>query len=324
MIAKRQAAELDDKFKILEKADLFRDVPLSSVRYFLDRCVEHTFNAGELILRPDVHNDHMFLILAGVMTVHLENIGNDSIAEASAGECVGEMSVFDGKHPCAYVLAKTDCVTLVIDREILWAMINFSHGVSRNLLYLLSRRIRSGNVTMSEVRKQRDQQQEEANKDGLTGLHNRRWLETLVLRMRGRALEDFAPVAVIMLDVDHFKSFNDRFGHQAGDEVLRTVSGCLRTGLRPHDRVARYGGEEFVVLLPNTTRKAALRVAERLREKVEQSETREGESLLPTVTISLGVAQWRVGVSIEELVGEADAALYQAKQLGRNRVCEAL
>lgn len=323
MCADKVTNALNGPLLQLEQAELFKDVPLSSLRFFLDRCIEQTFAGGELILSPDIHNDHMYLLLTGAVTVHLESADTPPIAEASAGECVGEMSVFDGKNPSAYVVAKCECLTLVIDRDTLWAMINFSHGVARNLLYLLSRRIRSGNVTMSVVQKERDQKSEEANQDGLTGLQNRRWLEALMLRLRGRGLDEFAPLAVIMLDVDHFKSFNDRFGHAAGDEVLKTVAHCLRTGLRPQDRVARYGGEEFVIMLPNATREVALRVAERLRERVEQSETRDGELPLPTVTISLGVALWRSGQTIEALVGEADAALYQAKQQGRNRVCQA-
>lgn len=310
-------------FPQLEQAELFREVPLSSLRYFLDRCDEQNFAAGQVILCPEVQNERMYLVLEGTVSVHLGDPSGDPIAELGAGECMGEMSVFDGKNPSAWVLAKTDCRTLVIERDILWAMINFSHGVARNLLYLLSRRIRSGNLSMVVVQKERDHVQEVANQDGLTGLQNRRWLDALVLRLRGRALEEFAPLSIIMLDVDHFKSFNDRFGHPAGDAVLKTVAHCLRNSLRPQDRVARYGGEEFLVLLPNTPRQAALQVAERLRQRVEASTTYDGETQLPTVTISLGVAQWQSGVTIEQLVLKADNALYQAKQNGRNRYVEA-
>lgn len=310
-------------FPQLEQAELFREVPLSSLRYFLDRCDEQAFAAGQVILCPEVQNERMYLVLDGTVSVHLDDPAGEPIAELGAGECMGEMSVFDGKNPSAWVLAKTDCRTLVIERDILWAMINFSHGVARNLLYLLSRRIRSGNLSMVVVQKERDHVQEVANQDGLTGLQNRRWLDALVLRLRGRALEEFAPLSILMLDVDHFKSFNDRFGHPAGDAVLKTVAQCLRNSLRPQDRVARYGGEEFLVLLPNTPRHAALQVAERLRQRVEASTTYDGETRLPTVTISLGVAQWQSGVTIEQLVLKADNALYQAKQNGRNRYSEA-
>lgn len=323
MQADKVTKSLHGLFSQLEQAELFREVPLSSLRYFLDRCEEMHFGAGQVVLCPEVQNERMYLVLEGSVSVHLDDPSGAPIAELGAGECLGEMSVFDGKNPSAWVLAKTECHMLVIERDILWAMINFSHGVARNLLYLLSRRIRSGNLSMMVVQKERDQQQEVANQDGLTGLQNRRWLDALVLRLRGRALEEFSPLSVIMLDVDHFKSFNDRFGHAAGDAVLKTVAQCLRGSLRPQDRVARYGGEEFLVLLPNTPRTAALLIAERLRRRVEASETHDGDNLLPKVTISLGVSQWQNGLTIEQLVLKADNALYQAKQNGRNCVTEA-
>lgn len=323
MRADKVSGSLLGLFPQLEQAELFQDVPLSSLRFFLDRCAEQNFPAGQVILSPELHNERMYLVLEGTVSVHLDDPETTPIAELGPGECMGEMSVFDGKNPSAWVVAKSDSRTLVIERDILWAMINFSHGVARNLLYLLSRRIRSGNLSMAVVQKERDQHQEEANHDGLTGLQNRRWLEALVLRLRGHALEEFAPLSVMMLDVDHFKSFNDRFGHAAGDAVLKTVAQCLRGSLRPQDRVARYGGEEFLVLLPNTPRHAALQIAERLRGRVEASETLEGSTPLPRVTISVGVAQWKNGIAIEQLVNDADSALYEAKQNGRNRVCEA-
>lgn len=322
MYADKVNGSMHGLFPQLEQAELFRDVSITSLRFFLDRCAGQDFVAGQVILSPDIHNERMYLVLEGTVGVHLNDPANAPIAELGAGECIGEMSVFDGKHPSAWVVAKTDCRTLVIERDTLWAMINFSHGVARNLLYLLSRRIRSGNMSMMMVQKERDQQQEVANQDGLTGLQNRRWLDSLVIRLRGRGLEEFAPLSVIMLDVDHFKTFNDQFGHAAGDAVLKTVAHCLRNSVRPQDLVARYGGEEFMVLLPNTPRYAALQVAERLRSRVEVSETREGDTPLPRVTISLGISQWHPGVSIEQLVLNADNALYEAKKTGRNRIVE--
>lgn len=310
-------------FPRLEQAELFRDVPLTSLRFFLERCNEAEFAAGKIILCPDIQNDHMYLVLEGLVTVHINAPSNAPIAELGEGECMGEMSVFDGKNPSAWVLAKTACRALVIDRDTLWAMINFSHGVARNLLYLLSRRIRTGNLSMLVVQQERDQHLEVANQDALTGLQNRRWLDGLLQRLQEHALEDYLPLSVIMLDVDHFKTFNDTFGHAAGDVVLKSVAYCLRKYLRPQDHVARYGGEEFFVLLPNTPRTAALLIAERLRRRIEVSQSRHGDVNLPTVTISLGVAQWRKGLSIQQLVELADEALYNAKQQGRNCVVEA-
>ncbi|MDX1696340.1 MAG: GGDEF domain-containing protein, partial [Ketobacteraceae bacterium] len=163
---------------------------------------------------------------------------------------------------------------------------------------------------------------QEANSDALTGVNNRRWLEELLLRTRGRPLEDLAPLSVIMLDVDHFKRFNDDYGHQTGDEVLKMVAQAMQSSLRPNDMVARYGGEEFVILLPKTRLKHSLQVAERLRRKVERTPINAEDKAIPGVTISLGVAQWQPGISLEALIGQADEALYRAKESGRNRVSQ--
>lgn len=159
-----------------------------------------------------------------------------------------------------------------------------------------------------------------ATEDALTGLHNRRHILGILEGHRKRSLRHGQPLTVCMLDIDHFKSFNDRFGHQIGDAVLKCVAHHLRTAVRDLDAVGRIGGEEFLVALPDTAAAGGLTVAERLRQSVESAR----EDALPageTITISAGVAQWAgEGDSLDALVARADAALYQAKAAGRNRV----
>jgi diguanylate cyclase (GGDEF)-like protein len=124
------------------------------------------------------------------------------------------------------------------------------------------------------------------------------------------------PLSLIMLDIDHFKQFNDRFGHPAGDELLKQVAEVLRQSARAYDVVARYGGEEFAVLLPNTSLEQAVQVAERIRIQISQI-----QNLHAPVSASLGVAGYRIGTPPATLLYEADAALYRAKHNGRNQVC---
>ncbi len=156
--------------------------------------------------------------------------------------------------------------------------------------------------------------------DPLTGIDNRRHFFTQGEREFTRTLRYGRTLSALMFDLDHFKRVNDRFGHRAGDEVLRAVAGIFRRELRTIDLLGRYGGEEFAALLPETPLDAALIAAERLRTAVEHSEIiLSGEELL-AVTVSVGVAERQEKDTLDTLLDRADQAMYKAKRLGRNRV----
>jgi diguanylate cyclase (GGDEF)-like protein len=156
--------------------------------------------------------------------------------------------------------------------------------------------------------------------DGLTELPNRRSLDDTFSRQLTRTLREQQPASLLMIDVDHFKLLNDTHGHLTGDEVLRRVARVLRQQLRPQDLLARYGGEEFALLLPNTDAETAVAVADRLRSAIADPDSEEASRSLPAATVSIGVATARSAVSLSELMSQADAAMYRAKQTGRNRV----
>ena len=158
--------------------------------------------------------------------------------------------------------------------------------------------------------------------DGLTGMFNRRFFELRIMEEIERARRSQAGMAIIMADIDHFKRLNDEFGHLLGDEVLRQVSSLLHQQLRKIDVVCRYGGEEFAILLTQTTAQHAMAVAEKLRRLVEGWQF---PGVPRTVTLSAGVAAFpEHGTTRDELVRASDAALYAAKQAGRNCVHLAL
>jgi diguanylate cyclase (GGDEF)-like protein len=158
----------------------------------------------------------------------------------------------------------------------------------------------------------------------LTGLYNRRYLEEVLEREVRRAARAAQSLGVLMIDLDHFKSFNDTYGHDAGDAVLRETAQFLAKGIRAEDFVCRFGGEEFVVILPTANLEASQARAERLRLKMrEQTVMHQGRSL-GMVTISIGVASFpQHGTSPKELMASADAALYEAKRGGRDQVAVA-
>ncbi|MGH8053995.1 MAG: diguanylate cyclase [Stenotrophomonas sp.] len=158
-------------------------------------------------------------------------------------------------------------------------------------------------------------------RDPLTGLYNRRYLEESLAREIARCGRRDFPLSVLMLDVDHFKQFNDTHGHGGGDALLAAVGQLLTSRLRGEDIACRYGGEEFTVILPESDRASALRYAEEIRIALSQMSVPFSGKTLPPITVSLGVATYPVdGVAGITLLRKADAALYRAKRSGRNRV----
>jgi diguanylate cyclase (GGDEF)-like protein len=153
--------------------------------------------------------------------------------------------------------------------------------------------------------------------DALTGLANRRTLDESLPREIARAARLGERLSVIIADLDHFKSINDQYGHVTGDQVLARAAAVFGTQMRPYDLAARYGGEEFLLLLPGASTDDAIIIAERLRKEIAKIEV---PGCLRQITVSLGVASWMTGEAAEALVTRADAALYNAKNAGRNRV----
>ena len=155
-----------------------------------------------------------------------------------------------------------------------------------------------------------------AEHDGLTELLNRQAAERVYDREQARASRHELPLSVLLFDIDHFKRINDRYGHDRGDRVLRTLTARVREHLRASDTLARWGGEEFVIIAPHTSEDLAMQLAERLRTAVETMAVGTPE----TVTISIGISRCARADSLDRAIDRADHALYRAKRAGRNRV----
>ena len=172
-----------------------------------------------------------------------------------------------------------------------------------------------------EVQRQNRLLQEMANRDGLTGLYNHRYFHEQLSQDFLRAKRYHESLTCVMLDIDFFKKFNDTYGHQTGDVVLKNLAQVIEASTRESDLSARYGGEEFALVMYHTDQKAALEAAERLRRRVESHEVKDNDNVLH-VTISVGVATFpNENIhDAKELIEFADQALYKAKENGRNRV----
>jgi diguanylate cyclase len=159
--------------------------------------------------------------------------------------------------------------------------------------------------------------------DPLTALSNRKLFDHSMVYNIDECEKGAKEFSLLIADIDHFKKFNDTFGHQTGDQVIRLVASVLKSSLKGQDVAARYGGEEFAVILPNTPLEFAIRVAENIREAVMGKDLvkRSTNERLGRVTVSVGVSCWARGDTPQTLIERADAALYQAKRTGRNKVC---
>ena len=308
----------------LERLELFAAADLGALEPALRSCSIRCLSAGDVLIAAGRPNAQLYLVLSGQLTVHLESAGDTAITTLPAGATAGEISLIDGGAASAFVVAAEPTRVLVIDQELVWILADSSHAVAYNLLRTLASRLRSGNRILSRNLEQLETYRFHATVDALTGLFNRHWLHKMLARLMERSRGHSEPLSLLLIDIDHFKAFNDRHGHVAGDHALRAVAGSLRGALRPTDMIARYGGEELAVLLPGAGRETALEIAERLRVAVRSAEIVGLDGLrLPGVTVSIGVAQLEAGSpgerEPERFIDHADRALYQAKAAGRDR-----
>jgi diguanylate cyclase len=186
----------------------------------------------------------------------------------------------------------------------------------------LENELQRSSQQVTELKTQLEDVRKESRIDPLTGVANRKTFDVELQAALEDAAETGAALTLLMCDIDHFKTFNDTWGHQTGDQVLRLVANCLSENVKGRDTAARYGGEEFVVILRQTALDNAVRLANQIRSTVESKKLvkKSTGDILGRLTISIGVAQLTSQDSAETLVQRADTCLYRAKRSGRNRV----
>ncbi len=293
--------------------------------------------AGEILFRRNEYGDSMFLIEQG----EVELVFTDNLARKllSSGDVFGELAFVTGRHlRTATARVNTDCRLRVIDEAAFGRLLEDQPRLLVRLLrhtcgYLLAsenrligslrkknRELESTLDYLRRTREEVDYQELLANTDELTGLYNRRCLDRQLDKFIERAHDTGTGLALMLVDVDEFKSVNDSFGHAAGDAVLQGIGQIITDCVRTSDLPCRFGGDEFAVVLTEIAPEQALERAEAIRSQVDR--------LVPvpvspeiTSSTSIGGAMLRSGESATELFEHADKELYRAKDLGRNRVC---
>lgn len=282
---------------VVEVAASWGDTPASEKTFAPDSCWA--------LRRGRIHrvNDPASPLRCAHVSKSLTN-GHICIPLAAQGETLGVLCVENCSVPAGSAVEPESDRGEVLERQIT--------AVGERISLALA------NLRLREVLRA------QSIRDPLTGLFNRRFMEESLERELRRAMRGKEQVALLMMDIDHFKHFNDTFGHQAGDALLRALGNLLKESVRGQDIVCRYGGEEFVFVLPGASLDAALKRAELLREDVKQLNAQYGGQLLGAVTLSIGIAVFPDnGDSAEHLLKAADDALYRAKAGGRDRVIAA-
>lgn len=173
---------------------------------------------------------------------------------------------------------------------------------------------------LQQARTDKEELERLANFDSLTGLYNRQAILGKLRELVNRTKRYKEAFSLSMLDIDHFKKVNDRYGHLTGDEVLEKIATLIRRNIRNTDVAGRYGGEEFIIILPQADLSSALVVAERIRVVIENAEMKDSAGDVFAITVSQGLSGWEPGKDVHSLISRADEALYTAKENGRNRV----
>jgi diguanylate cyclase (GGDEF)-like protein len=304
----------------VDDLELMRDLDDARIAALLAHCPVLAAVQGDTL---DHAPARLYIVLRGAVGILADSQTGgpgEPLSRVLPGECVGELSVLDDEAAPTPARALQDSELLAIDAQTLWRLVDECNGVARNLLRLMSFRVRAANAQSRRRQKVGEFYRQMSMADGLTGLYNRAWLNDCLPALVEQAGAAH-PLSVVLIDLDHFKQFNDTYGHLAGDDALRTAARVLAGALRPSDFAARYGGEELIVVLPDTgpdvAQRVAQRLCERLREAVVLADMRRP---LPHVTASFGVACLQPGQQVTDLVAAADAALYRAKHAGRNQV----
>lgn len=294
----------------------------------LNQTINETLARNGTLTDEDLEKVYADFISPTRITDKIDNVGSRVVDEINQVMAMMDAAVGSASTYTESLNSVTDRLGSAKDREGLRAIVESLVQTANEMRKdnsSLEERLNASKVEINQLQVNLEVVRNESLTDPLTGLANRKQFDDRLTQALTDAAERSEPLSLIMTDIDHFKTFNDTWGHLTGDQVLRLVAMSVKQNVKGQDIAARYGGEEFAVILPNTVLRSGLTVADHIRRAVMSKELmkRSTGQNLGRVTISLGVATARKGDTIQSLIARADACLYAAKRNGRNRViCE--
>jgi diguanylate cyclase len=291
----------------------------------LNQAINEVLSRNGKLGEDDIGRIHETYLSSKRFTDRIEHVGSQVMGEieqvrAMIGNAAGDASNYtenlaDVSHKLG---AATDVPAI---RAIVERLVHTTREMERNNR-ALEARLSASKQEITELQRRLDAVRSESLTDPLTSLANRKFFDDAIVKMVSAAHDKNEILSLMMTDIDHFKVFNDRYGHITGDQVLRMVATETKQNVKGQDIAARYGGEEFVIVLPNTVLRAAITVADHIRRAVMRKELKKRSTGEPLgrVSISVGVAALQQGDTVQSLIERADACLYAAKRNGRNRI----
>lgn len=287
----------------LRGSRLFASVAEEILRQHLSGADSLELATDETLLAPGQTNDSLYVLLSGELAILLDDPDATQVASIGPGECVGEQSIVDNRSIAAFVVARAPSRLFKIPPDRFRVLMRAQPIAAVTLVDILAERNRPGNALLLE-----NMSPQPRTIDGLTGLHNRQWMEEMYPRLLERAKHDAKPVSLIVLDLYCFSALDYGQGPQTPDRVLQHFARLAEHHMRPADRCVRYGGWRFCVLLPDTDAVQAARAAERLRAAVQTAPVVLADGSTVPISVSCGVAQWLEGLSLETLLAAAATA----------------
>jgi len=315
-------------YMFLKSVGMFSDLKMSELHLVSQHLDLLHFNTNDIIFKEKELGDELYIIKSGSTSVRIkvQDGTEKEIALLKSGEFFGEMAIFDDAPRSATCIAAEDCEILSLNKNDFFNLMKLSPhaaiNVMKTMLNKTTDRLNASGQFITQMVKWGEDASQRAVTDKLTGVFNRRFLESELNNLFNKCQENGSPLSLVMADMDYFREINEGYSHEVGDRYIVEVAKVFKETYRECDIVSRYGGDEFTILLPDTDIETAMNICELVRQNVEKLnflDSIDGPDLHPS--ISLGVSNYpSTCKTLALLTEQADKALYEAKNSGRNRV----